>query len=53
MVPYDSMAEAEIALSDAGISVETLSCPGVGHGIDDQGLRRGGEFLQRVLNAPG
>jgi phospholipase/carboxylesterase len=53
MVPYDSMAEAEVALNDAGVSVETLSCPGVGHGIDDQGLRRGGEFLQRVLSAPG
>jgi phospholipase/carboxylesterase len=53
MVPYDSMAEAEIALTDAGVPVETLSCPGVGHGIDDQGLRRGGQFLQRMLNAQG
>jgi phospholipase/carboxylesterase len=51
MVPYDSMAEAELALTDAGITVETLSCPGIGHGIDGEGLRRGGEFLQRVLNA--
>jgi len=52
MVPYASMAEAESALSDAGVAVETLTCPGVGHGIDDQGLRRGGEFLQRVLSDP-
>ena len=53
MVPYDSMAEAEIALTDAGVTVETLTCPGVGHGIDEEGLRQGGQFLQRVLSAPG
>ena len=53
MVPYSSMAEAEIALSDAGVAVETLTCPGVGHGIDEQGLRDGGEFLKRVLNGQG
>jgi len=51
MVPYTSMAEAEIALDDAGISVETLTCPGVGHGIDEEGLRRGGQFLRRVLSS--
>jgi phospholipase/carboxylesterase len=51
MVSYDSMAEAETALTGAGVSVETLSCPGVGHGIDEEGLRRGGQFLQRVLSA--
>jgi phospholipase/carboxylesterase len=50
MVPYSSLSEAEVALNDAGISVETLTCPGVGHGIDEQGLRRGGEFLHRVLS---
>jgi phospholipase/carboxylesterase len=51
MVPFASMAEAEAALTDAGVSVETLSCPGVGHGIDEEGLRHGGQFLQRVLSA--
>ncbi len=53
MVPYDSMAEAESALTGAGVAVETLTCPGVGHGIDEAGLRQGGEFLQRVLSAQG
>jgi len=53
MVAYDSMAEAEIALKDAGIAVETLSCPGVGHGIDAEGLRHGGQFLHRVLSPQG
>ena len=53
MVPYSSMAEAESALNDAGVAVETLTCPGVGHGIDEQGLRDGGQFLERVLNGQG
>jgi phospholipase/carboxylesterase len=53
MVSFESMAEAELALTEAGVSVETLSCPGVGHGIDEEGLRRGGQFLQRVLSAEG
>jgi len=50
LVTYDSMLEAERALASCGVSVETLTCPGVGHGIDEDGLRRGGEFLHRVLS---
>jgi phospholipase/carboxylesterase len=50
MVAYDSMAEAEVALESAGIVVETLTCPGIGHSIDGEGLQRGGQFLQRVLS---
>jgi phospholipase/carboxylesterase len=50
MVSYDSMAEAEAALKAAGVSVETLTCPGIGHSIDNDGLGRGGQFLQRVLS---
>jgi phospholipase/carboxylesterase len=52
-VPFDSMAVAENALTAAGVSVETLACPGVGHGIDEDGLRRGGQFLHRVLSSSG
>jgi phospholipase/carboxylesterase len=47
------MAVAESALTAAGISVETLTCPGVGHGIDEDGLRRGGQFLHQVLSSSG
>jgi phospholipase/carboxylesterase len=50
MVSYDSMAEAEAALKAYGVAVETLTCPGIGHSIDNDGLRRGGQFLQRVLS---
>jgi phospholipase/carboxylesterase len=50
MVPYSSMPEAASALRAAGVPVETLDCPGIGHSIDGDGLQRGGAFLQRVLS---
>ena len=50
MVSFDSMAEAETALKAAGVSAETLTCPGIGHSIDNDGLRTGGQFLHRVLS---
>jgi phospholipase/carboxylesterase len=49
LVPYASLAAAEGALRAAGVPVETLSCPGVGHSIDQNGLVRGGRFLKDVL----
>jgi phospholipase/carboxylesterase len=49
VVPFDSLAQAERALKSVGIAVETLACRGMSHGIDDAGLRRGGEFLLRHL----
>ena len=51
MVPYSSMAEADTALKAAGVSVETLTCPGIEHAIDAEGLQRGGQFLHGVLSA--
>ena len=49
LVPYESLAVAETALRDIGVSVETLTCTGIGHSIDENGLRRGGSFLKDVL----
>jgi hypothetical protein len=40
------MAGAEQALKAASIPVQTLACPGLGHSIDDAGIRKGLEFLQ-------
>ena len=50
VVPYSSMAAAETALKTAGVPVETVTSVGIGHSIDDQGLRRGGQFLKHVLS---
>jgi phospholipase/carboxylesterase len=50
LVPYGSLAAAETALKAAGVPIESVTCPGVGHSIDEEGLRRGGLFLKDVLN---
>ena len=48
-MPYASLEHAAKGLRVAGIETETLSCPGIGHGIDQNGLVRGAEFLHTVL----
>jgi phospholipase/carboxylesterase len=49
IVPFAAMGLAETALKGAQVPVETLTCPGVEHGIDEAGLRAGGRFLKDVL----
>jgi phospholipase/carboxylesterase len=49
LVAFAALGEAEIGLKAAGIPVESLACPGIGHSIDEAGLRRGGQFLRDVL----
>ncbi len=49
LVPYSALAEAETGLKAADVPVESLTCPGTGHSIDQEGLRRGGHFLRDVL----
>ena len=49
LVPYQSLAEAKGALDELGVPVETLTCPRIGHSIDEAGLRRGGAFLKEAL----
>ena len=51
VVPFESMALAEQGLQAAGLQVETITCPGIGHGIDQNGLVRGAAFLQEVLGS--
>jgi phospholipase/carboxylesterase len=38
IVPHSSLAIAEAALKDAGVAVEAISRPGLGHGIDNEGF---------------
>jgi phospholipase/carboxylesterase len=52
VVPFESMAQAEAGLKAAGVPVETLTCPGIEHSIDAEGLEHGGRFLRRVLSGP-
>ena len=45
MVPAQSMEEAGDALKTAGFTVETHLRPGLGHGIDPEGIALAGRFL--------
>jgi len=49
VVPPQALPRAAAALEAAGVAVEAVTCPGLGHGIDETGLRRGGEFLRRAF----
>jgi phospholipase/carboxylesterase len=54
VVPYGALAQAENALQDAGIPVETESRPGLVHSIDQAGAQKGALFLRRCFgSAPG
>lgn len=50
IVPFTAMAAAEHGLGAAGIPVEAHARPGLAHGIDQDGLRLGVDFLKRVLS---
>jgi phospholipase/carboxylesterase len=49
VVPFAAMAAASQALRSAGVAVETLARPGLGHGIDPEGLVAGLDMLRRHL----
>jgi phospholipase/carboxylesterase len=48
-LPVTALFQAKAALEALGFEVATHVAPGLGHGIDDAGLRLGGEFLVRRL----
>ena len=47
LIPPQALFEAAQGLAALGISVEWHLSTGIGHGIDAEGLRHGGEFLAR------
>lgn len=49
VVPVQALPHAAAALEEAGVAVTQLLRPGLGHGIDEEGLRRGGAFLKERL----
>lgn len=49
VLPIDYMFAAAKALGDAGRSARFHICEGLGHGIDGDGLRLGGQFLREAL----
>ncbi|MDE2228562.1 MAG: prolyl oligopeptidase family serine peptidase [Alphaproteobacteria bacterium] len=51
LVPFTSLDAAVKTLTANGVKVESLARPGLGHSIDEEGLKRGGEFLTAALTA--
>jgi phospholipase/carboxylesterase len=49
VVPAEHSRAAERALRAAGVPVEALFSPGLGHAIDEAGLARGALFLRRAF----
>ncbi len=49
IVPHSALPAAEAALKGAGVSVEAVSRPGLGHGIDEDGIERAVAMLTRVF----
>ena len=49
LIPAQSLFMAAQTLGALDIPVEWHLSPGIGHGIDAEGLRHGGEFLSRAF----
>jgi phospholipase/carboxylesterase len=47
LIPAEALFQTTQGLADLGVPAEWHLSPGVGHGIDPEGLRHGGEFLAR------
>lgn len=51
VVPFAAMGLAEAELRAAGVPVEAVERPGLGHSIDHEGIAAGVAFLRRSLGA--
>jgi phospholipase/carboxylesterase len=51
LIPLPALFEASHGLAALGVPIEWHISHGIGHGIDQEGLRHGGEFLARRLGA--
>ncbi|HIM77253.1 MAG TPA: phospholipase [Rhodospirillales bacterium] len=49
VVPVDALPQAVGGLEAVGITARHHSCPGLGHGLDDAGVRHGMDFLADIF----
>jgi len=52
LIPVQALFQATDDLAALEVPVEWHISPGIGHGIDQEGLRHGGEFLARAYGRP-
>jgi phospholipase/carboxylesterase len=53
VIPIGAMYETASVLRAAGFPVETVERPGLGHGIDAEGLAAGAAFLRQAFTTAG
>jgi len=51
VIPIEAMVQAREALAGAGVAVQWHASQGLGHGIDEEGLRQGLAFVTQALAA--
>ena len=51
LIPVQALLHASQGLAAMGVAVQWHISPGVGHGIDQEGLRHGGAFLARIFGS--
>jgi phospholipase/carboxylesterase len=49
LIPVEALFQASGGLAALGVPTEWHLSAGIGHGIDQEGLRHGGEFLSRAI----
>jgi phospholipase/carboxylesterase len=49
VVSYGYFLESQKQLEKLGLHLQTLTCPGLGHSIDEEGLKVGGKFLTQLF----
>jgi phospholipase/carboxylesterase len=49
VVPVRALPAAVTTLEAVGVPVESVVTPGLGHSIDEAGLKRGAQFLRRIF----
>jgi len=52
LIPVQALLHATQGLASLEVPVQWHISPGIGHGIDPEGLRHGGEFLAKAFRAP-
>ncbi len=50
IVPFGALKETERQLKLFGVHSETHATPHLGHGIDEEGVRLGGQFLKKLFS---
>ena len=50
IVPFSSLENAKKLLIGIGFNVKTVNRPGLGHGIDPDGISVGMDFVKKIIN---